>query len=278
MVDRIVPAATEADRDALAARTDYRDEGAVVTEPFSQWVIECDFASPVPAWDAVGAEYVEDVAPFEEMKLRLLNASHSTIAYVSCIAGIETVSDAIAVPSIRRAVERLMREEAAPSLHLPADYDIDGYQQQLLARFANSALHHRCQQIAMDGSQKIPQRLIPILRYQLNAGGPIALASFAIAAWIRYLQGRDEAGNAYAVDDPMATQFAEIFARHGSDIGRYLAKIRAVTAVFPVDIACSEALFARVARHLHSMEARGVLATVGRLQPDADSGLLVESD
>lgn len=262
MVDRIVPAVTEADRNSLAARTGYRDEGAVFTEPFSQWVIERDFAGPVPAWDTVGAEYVDDVAPFEEMKLRLLNASHSTIAYVSCIAGIETVSDAINVPSIRRAVERLMREEAAPSLRLPADYDSDGYQQQLLTRFANSALHHRCQQIAMDGSQKIPQRLIPILRYQLNAGGPIAITAFALAAWIRYLQGRDETGNAYTVDDPMAGQFADIFSRHGGDIDDYLPEIRRLGAIFPKDLAGNDALFGLIASYLRGIETRGVLETL----------------
>ena len=151
-----------------------------------------------------------------------------------------------------------MEEEAAPSLRLPADYDIDGYQQQLLARFANGALHHRCKQIATDGSQKIPQRLIPILRHQLQNNGSTTITSFALAAWIRFLQGRDETGASCTIDDPMAARFAEIFARHGKKIEESLPEFRRLAAIFPRDIADNDKLFTAVARHLREIEASGV--------------------
>ncbi len=258
MVDRIVPATTNADRDTLRQQLGYEDRAAVFTEGFSQWVIEADFAGPVPAWDRVGAEYVDDVAPFEEMKLRLLNASHSTIAYLGSLIGCETVADAIALAPLRRAVQQLMHEESLPTLRLPADFDVDSYQQQLLARFANSALQHRCQQIAMDGSQKLPQRVLPVLQYQLEHDGPIAASTLAIAAWLRYLQGRDEHGGRYTIHDPLAAEFTDIYRQHGTAIDNYLPQFRQLDAVFPAAIAASERAFAQIRMWLEQFEQRGI--------------------
>ncbi|MGQ3122008.1 MAG: mannitol dehydrogenase family protein, partial [Aliihoeflea sp.] len=156
MIDRIVPATTDADRAAVEAVLGVRDEGAVVTEGFSQWVIEDDFAGPRPRWENVGAELVANVGPYETAKLRMLNGAHSALAYVGLGKGHDFVHQAIADPAIRPVIERLLREEAAPTIDAAPGQDLAAYADALLDRFANPALNHRLIQIAMDGSQKIP--------------------------------------------------------------------------------------------------------------------------
>jgi fructuronate reductase len=156
MVDRIVPATTQEDRAALEAMTGLRDEGAVVTEPFSQWVIEDAFAGPRPCLEVVGAQIVSDVAPYETAKLRMLNGAHSALAYLGLARGHAHVHEAVVDPVLRACVSRLMSEEAAPTIHAGPDQDLAAYAAALLERFANPALNHRLIQIAMDGSQKIP--------------------------------------------------------------------------------------------------------------------------
>src|SRR5690606_12891464 len=151
MVDRIVPATADADCAAISAITGLDDAWPIVTEPFTQWVIEDDFPEGRPAFEAVGAELVTDVEPYELMKLRMLNGSHSTLAYLGYLAGHQYVADAIADPAIRRLVDRLMSEEVMPTLPMPRA-DLEAYRDRLLARFANPALQHRTWQIAMDGS------------------------------------------------------------------------------------------------------------------------------
>src|SRR5690606_8301856 len=158
MVDRIVPATTPADLDALEQRLGLRDEGAVFTERFSQWVIEDRFAGPRPGWEKVGAQLVGDVAPYETAKLRMLNGAHSALAYLGLERGHTFVHEAIADPGLRPLVEGLMRDEAATSFTPAPGQDLGAYADALVARFADPALNHRLIQIAMDGSQKIPQR------------------------------------------------------------------------------------------------------------------------
>ena len=170
MVDRIVPATTAADVAQIGRALGLHDAAPVVCEPFRQWVIEDRFAGPRPAWELAGAELVADVAPYEEMKLRLLNGSHSAIAYLGCLAGFEHVFEVMAEPDFVAFV-RAMMAEVAPTLAVPTD--LAAYQASLLARFANPALAHRTSQIAMDGSQKVPQRLLGPIRDRLRAGAPI---------------------------------------------------------------------------------------------------------
>ncbi|RZM05539.1 MAG: mannitol dehydrogenase family protein, partial [Sphingomonas sp.] len=158
MVDRIVPAVTAADLDRVEATSGLRDEGAIVTEPFRQWVIEDRFAGPRPRWEVAGAQLVPDVGPYEAAKLRMLNGAHSALAYLGLLAGHAYVHEAIAHAEVGATVERLMRDEAAASLAPAAGQDLDAYADALLARFRNAALPHRLAQIATDGSQKIPQR------------------------------------------------------------------------------------------------------------------------
>lgn len=205
MVDRIVPATTEADREAVAAAIGVEDAGAVMTEPFSQWVIEDRFAGARPAWEAVGAELVQDVAPYETAKLRLLNGAHSALAYLGLPQGHTFVHEAIADPTIGPLVERLMRDEALPTIPAAAGQNLDGYVDALLARFANTALNHRLSQIAMDGSQKIPQRWLDTL-IESDRRCPATLT--ALAAWLRHVRG-DNAAAGVTVVDPIADALAQ---------------------------------------------------------------------
>lgn len=200
MVDRIVPATTADDRDAVAETLDgLRDEAAVLTEPFSQWVIEDSFANGRPAWDKVGAQFVADVRPFETAKLRMLNGAHSLLAYVGLSHGHTFVHEAIGDPAIRFLAEQLMREEAAPTIVAAPGQDLDAYADALVERFANPALQHRLGQIAMDGSQKIAQRWLETLAANQLKGREARAILTGIAGWIKHLRGVNG-----RVDDPMA--------------------------------------------------------------------------
>lgn len=198
MIDRIVPATTDADRAAIEAELGVRDEGAVVTEGFSQWVIEDDFAGPRPRWEQIGAQLVADVAPYETAKLRMLNGAHSALAYIGLGAGHDYVHQAIADPEIRPVIEWLMRDEAAPTIDAAPGQDLSAYADALLDRFANPALHHRLIQIAMDGSQKIPQRWLETLAWHQARGARCSSLEAAIAAWIVFLRSD------HPIDDPLA--------------------------------------------------------------------------
>ncbi|PLK27947.1 mannitol dehydrogenase [Novosphingobium sp. TH158] len=205
MVDRIVPATTADDREQVAEALDgLRDEAAVMTEPFSQWVIEDRFVAGRPRWESVGAELVSDVRPYETAKLRMLNGAHSMLAYVGLAHGHTYVHEAVADPQIGKLAEALMREEAAPTIVAAPGQDLGAYANALLARFANPALNHRLIQIAMDGSQKIPQRWLETLAANQQQGRECPAILAGIAAWIRHLRGANG-----PVDDPLAARLAE---------------------------------------------------------------------
>ena len=147
------------------------------------------------------------------MKLRLLNASHSALAYLGCLAGLGTAAEAVAEPSLLRYLDTLMRQEVMPTLEAPAGMDLDGYVAALLARFANPALQHRTTQIAMDGSQKLPQRLLGTIRDRLDRGLPSPCLALAVAAWMRFVAGTDERGRSLDLDDPLAPRLRAAAAR-----------------------------------------------------------------
>ncbi len=205
MVDRIVPATTEADRAEIEALLGMRDEAAIVTEPFSQWVIEDNFAGPRPAWEKHGAQITSDVHAFETAKLRMLNGAHSALAYLGLKRGHEYVHQAIADPELAPLVSQLMRQEAAPSLSPAPGQDLDAYADALMQRFANPALNHRLAQIAMDGSQKIPQRWLETLRHHQREGRQCPAILTALGAWLCHIRGDNG-----VVDDPAAHQLFSI--------------------------------------------------------------------
>ena len=209
MVDRIVPATGKDDLSGLEARLGLRDEGAVFTEPFSQWVIEDKFADQRPAWDDYGAQVVPDVAPFEAAKLRMLNGAHSLLAYAGLDRGHTFVHEAIADPHLRAQVDALMAE-AMPTIVAGPGQDLPSYAEALLARFANPSLHHRLAQIAIDGSQKVPQRWLDTLAARQARGLRSPAILTGIAHWLRHVRG-----DVRAVDDPAARPLADLWQSAG---------------------------------------------------------------
>ena len=236
MVDRIVPATTQADIADAAQLLGVADAAPVVTEPFNSWVIENRFAAARPAWEDAGAQVVADVAPFETMKLRLLNGSHSTLAYLGFLAGHEFIWQASADPLLGTLIERLMTEEVIPTLTAPPGVDLGAYCAQLVARFRNPALPHRTQQIAMDVSQKLPQRLLATVRERLAGGGSIGHLSLAVAGWIRYASGVDEQGKAIAIADPLAAKFSTIASSARGNASLIADAFLDLTSVFGADL------------------------------------------
>ncbi len=262
MVDRIVPATTPADIAEAARLLGVADAVPVAAEPFRQWVIEDRFAAERPAWETVGAEFTRDVGAYETMKLRLLNGSHSTLAYLGFLAGFETIWQASGDADLARLVERQMAEEIIPTVVAPPGVDLHAYARMLLVRFRNTALPHRTQQIAMDGSQKLPQRLLNTVRDRLHGGGSYTHLALAVAGWIRYAAGVDEAGQPIAVSDPMAPIFAEIAQRAGGDPARLAAGFLDLTAVFGDDLSVHPAFRAAVAANVGALWREGVRKTL----------------
>lgn len=262
MVDRIVPATTDADIAEVERRTGVADAVPVVCEPFGQWIIEDRFIATRPAWETAGAQLVADVAPFEMMKLRLLNGSHSTLAYLGFLAGHEFIWQACGATDLAALAERQMTEEIVPTLAAPPRIDLTAYCRQLMTRFRNPALPHRTQQIAMDGSQKLPQRLLATVRDRLARGASITHLALAVAGWIRYASGTDERGQPIAVSDPLAPAFAAIVAAAGGDPVRIAAGFLDLTSVFGADLAANTVFRAVVTGNVVRLFSDGVAGTL----------------
>ena len=260
MVDRIVPATTDADRARVDAAMGVHDAWPVICEPFKQWVIEDRFPQGRPAWEETGAELVSDVRPYEDMKLRLLNGSHSTIAYLGQLAGWQTVADAITQPALATHITALMTETAT-TLHLPASTDLASYRTALLARFANPALQHRTAQIAMDGSQKLPQRLFAPALDRLTAGQATPRIALGVAAWLRYLQGHADDGAALMLSDPHALHLRAA-ATAATAAMELRNAIFAMPDIVPLALARNETFGRDVLAALDLLTTRGAEATL----------------
>jgi fructuronate reductase len=259
MVDRIVPATTTSTLTEVRELLGMEDRAAVWGEPFKQWVIQDNFAAERPLWEAAGAQFVPDVTPYEQMKLRLLNSSNSLLAYLGYLGGDEYICQAIRAPGYAGLTRRFMTEEAAPTLTMPPGQDLGAYQEQLLERFANSALPHRCHQIAMDGSQKLPQRLLCIVRDNLAAGRPIRFSALIVAAWMRYVTGVDEAGKPIAVQDPMADQLRDAAQGAAASV---VDRMLTLHSVFGADLPRSGAFRHELIRALGCLQRDGSRRTV----------------
>ncbi len=262
MVDRIVPATTDADRAMVAGRLGLEDAWPVMAEPFSQWVIEDRFPTGRPPLEEVGAQLVADVRPYEDMKLRLLNGSHSTLAYLGYLSGKETISDVMAAPAFAALVAALQDSEVTATVPPAPGADLAAYKQALRERFANPALKHRTWQIAMDGSQKLPQRLLAPIRDRLTAGEPLPLLALGVAGWMRYVSGQDEAGQPIDVRDPLAARFAAVAAEAGGDAGRLADGLLAIREVFGTDLPADPRFTGPVRAALTSLYRQGAAATV----------------
>lgn len=263
MVDRIVPRTTDDDREQASRALGARDAWPVLAEPFLDWAVEDRFAAGRPAWGAGGARFVAAAEPWERLKLRMVNGSHSAIAYLGAMAGWDTVDRAVAQPALRAYVEALLRDEVEPTLPPLPGLDPAAYRTRLLARFANPALAHRTQQIAMDGTQKLPQRLLGPLRERLATGAPVARLGLALAAWLHYLRGVNEAGHAYPLQDPLAAELTALHRRAQAGAGAE-ERARAFTHYAPVfgDLADHPVLVPVLARALESLDAHGVRRTL----------------
>jgi fructuronate reductase len=236
MVDRIVPATSAADRAFAQSMLGLVDEGLVVAEPFRQWVIEDSFAADRPAWEVAGAQLTKDVAPYELMKLRILNGSHSTLAYLGALSGYATVIETVADDALLSVARNLITQDAIPTLEPPDGTDLAAYGEEVLGRFANPALQHRTTQIAMDGSQKLPLRLLGTVRDNLKLGRHPRWAAYGVAAWMAYVASPGARnGMALPIDDPLADRLAGI-ARGKTDPAAIVDGLLAVTEVFGEDL------------------------------------------
>lgn len=265
MLDRIVPATTDVDRERIAAATGLHDAWPVVTEVFNSWVVEDHFPQGRPDW---AATMVSDVAPFEFMKLRLLNGAHSSLAYLGYLAGRETVADAMSDPALAEFVARLMHDEVTSTLVVPAGADIESYKASLLRRFHNPALRHRTWQIAMDGSQKLPQRLLGTIRDRLKAGAPITCLALGVAAWMRYVTGIDEHGNPIDVRDPLSDELRRHAGAAGMSAGKLSTALLSVEQIFGPDLPRDPRFTGSVTKALDSLIRHGAQQTLENFRSD----------
>jgi len=233
MVDRIVPAATEASLAEITHELGVEDPCAISCEPFIQWVVEDNFVAGRPEWEIAGVQMVEDVLPWEQMKLRMLNGSHSFLAYLGYLAGFAHVSDCMQDDAFRAAARRLMLDEQAPTLRI-TDVDLTAYADSLIDRFANPALQHRTWQIAMDGSQKLPQRMLEGVRVHLQRESAWPLLALGIAGWMRYVSGIDDTGKTIDIRDPLSEKIRAIV-ETSSDKERVSALL-ALSEIFGSDL------------------------------------------
>jgi fructuronate reductase len=261
MVDRITPASTpqtQADVERLIGRVDL---AAVETEPFTQWIVEDDFVAGRPDWGAAGALFVADVAPYEKMKLRMLNGAHSTLAYAGHLAGHVYVRDVMADAGLVAVIERHMAAAAATLDPVPG-IDLADYARDLRARFANSAIAHQTYQIAMDGTQKLPQRILEPALVALERGQSLEPFAFSVAAWMRYALGRSEAGEAYALRDPREAEIRAAIDGAGAEPAAIAAALLALPGLVPARLAAHEAFTSAVAARLATMMAQGMRAAI----------------
>jgi fructuronate reductase len=261
MVDRIVPATTDKDRSLVSGKTGYFDMWPVATEPFNQWVVEDKFPAGRPLFETAGVQLVENVQPFELMKLRMLNGSHSTLAYLGFLAGYEFVSETIADDAFATLIRRLMTEEVMGTLPNGLG-DLAEYRDALLERFSNPVLEHKTWQIAMDGSQKLPQRLLGTIRDRLAAGKSIQLSALGVAGWMRYGCGVDEKGHEIDVKDPLSERMRAIAIEAGFKPEKLVEGFLHMGEVFGVDLPLSQRFRAVLGDHIESLFRYGALETV----------------
>jgi fructuronate reductase len=261
MVDRITPATTETDIAKLGDITGYDDHACVFHEGFRQWVIEDNFVDGRPAWDKVGATLVTSVEAHEAMKLRCLNGTHSTLAYLGYLAGYDTIAQAVADPDFAMLCTTLWRDEIIPTLQQPDGEDLPTYCAALLARYRNTAIQHRTWQIAMDGSQKLPQRLLGTIADNLDAGREPTGLILAVAGWMRYVGGRDENGQVIDVRDPLADALKTASDNAAQNADK-VAALLMFGDIFPVSLAQDTRFRKLLTQAYESLAVNGAKAAV----------------
>ena len=223
MVDRITPATTDADRAEVAARFHIADRWPVVCEPFTQWVLEDSFCSARPPLEDVGVQIVNDVEPYELMKLRLLNASHQGLCYFARLCDYTYVHEAAADPLFRAFLRRYMDEEATPTLDPVPGIDLTSYKDELIERFSNPEIRDTVARLCAESSDRIPKWLLPVVRIELERGGPVRLSAAIVASWARYAEGVDEHGKSIEIVDRRREEVIALAARSEADPTAFIA-------------------------------------------------------
>ncbi|MGO3025790.1 mannitol dehydrogenase family protein [Corynebacterium variabile] len=259
MVDRITPETTDADR-ADVADHGYTDAWPVVSEDFTQWVLEDRFTAGRPSYEKVGVEVVEDVVPYELMKLRLLNASHQGLCYFGHLAGHRMVHDVMADPRFARFLLAYMENEATPTLRPLPGVDLDAYRHTLISRFGNVAVKDTVARLCAESSDRIPKWLLPVVRENLAAGRPVDLSAAIVASWARYAEGTDEQGGPITVVDRMADRLTASASHNHEDALAFLRD----REVFG-DLVDSPDFTAAYTRTLASLHTDGAEATLDML-------------
>ena len=260
MVDRITPRPTPDVAERVKAATGWDDKAALMGESFIQWVIEDNFVCGRPQWETAGVQMVENVLPWEQMKLRMLNGSHSFLAYLGYLAGFQHISDCMQDSAFREAAYRLMLTEQAPTLQI-TDVDLNQYALSLLDRFANPALKHKTWQIAMDGSQKLPQRMLDSVRWHRAHHSDYTLLALGVAGWMRYVGGVDEKGQPIEVMDPLLDVIKQTVADSEQGEARVKALL-GIQAIFGTDLPADTEFVAAVTRAYLALLTSGAKATV----------------
>jgi fructuronate reductase len=253
MVDRIVPATTGADIARWQVEGGLEDQALVRTEPYWQWVVEERFAGPIPDLGALGVTLTADVRAWEQAKLRLLNGAHSAMAYLGGLAGLTTVDDFVHAP-FGEPFLRSLWDESAPTVTRAPGLNLAQYCNRLLERFGNRALEHRLEQIAIDGSQKIPQRIVAPLLERLAAGAEAGALGLALAAWMRWQQGVNDLGHRFTVDDPLANLT--------SPVAGDAAALLGLEQIFPPAARTNPALAELASYHLRQLETLGARGAI----------------
>ena len=262
MVDRIVPAATAETlteiQDALGGMF---DPCGIACEPFIQWVIEDNFVTSRPNWNEVGAEFVDNVVPYEEMKLRMLNGSHSFLAYLGYLAGYEHINDCMNDEAYKQATLSLMLQQQAPTLNVPPQVNLQQYAEKLIERFSNPSLKHRTWQIAMDGTQKLPQRLLDSIRWHIKHNSDFSLLALGVAGWMRYVGGIDDHKQIIDLRDPMVDELKKLVTASDDGIGRVNALLT-LDAVFGSDLPNNSLFKDKVTQHYLCLMEKGAKQTI----------------
>jgi mannitol 2-dehydrogenase len=260
MVDRITPGTTDTDRAEIAERFDITDAWPVVCEPFTQWVLEDSFSLGRPPLEDAGVQVVDDVEPYELMKLRLLNASHQALCYLGYLSGYRLVHEVAQDPLFATFLRAYMDLEGTPTLSPVPGIDLDDYKTQLVERFSNAAVRDTVARLCAESSDRIPKWLLPVVRSNLAAGRPVELSAAVVAAWARYAEGVDEQGEPITVVDRLADQLQALAARQQDEPLAFLG----LRDLFG-DLA-EEPVFTTAYREaLDSLHQRGARATVERL-------------
>lgn len=265
MVDRIAPATTSEDLDDAADLLGVRDEGYVKTEPFKQWVIEDKFCAPRPAWDNAGAMIVDAVAPYETAKLRMLNGTHSTIAYLGYLAGCDFVHEVMGDADFAPFIVDLMDDEIIPVVEPPKGMPLYAYAADLRERFLNASLQHKTWQIAMDGSQKLPQRILNTIRDRICKGESYERLALAVAGWMTYAGGKTLDGDDIDVRDPLVDKTAEIAKTASGDLEKLASGYLKLGEVFGDDLPADNAFAETLVAQLKALHEFGPRRAVQRL-------------